>query len=120
MKGIIPESHNFDVVGPLARCVSDAAIVLDVITGGMKAYNDSYLAAATTSLANTDGKVLAGARFGIPLSSYQPVPDKGDKSGPLLKTLLDKIDILKSHGAIIIPTTFDSAQEIDAPKGWDW
>ncbi|KEZ45550.1 hypothetical protein SAPIO_CDS1884 [Scedosporium apiospermum] len=32
-RGVIPESHNLDVVGPIAKNVEDAAVVLSVISG---------------------------------------------------------------------------------------
>ena len=52
--GVVPISHRQDTAGPLARNVTDAAIVLDVIDGRSEDYTDAL-----------DREALRGARIGV-------------------------------------------------------
>ena len=68
---VIPISEHQDTVGPMARTVKDAAIILQAIAG--KDRNDNYTAAIPFDcdkmpdyVAALDKDGLAGARIGIP------------------------------------------------------
>ena len=71
--GIIPISHSQDTAGPMARTVTDAAILLGALAGV-----DSRDAATSASASHThrdyttflDANGLKGARIGIPRKSY--------------------------------------------------
>jgi amidase len=96
--GIIPISHSQDTAGPMARTVSDAAILLGVLTGidandpmtkpsAGKSFNDY------TQFLNKDG--LRGARLGI-ARKYFGFNDLVDK------LMNDRIAELKKLGAVIV------------------
>ena len=96
--GIIPISHSQDTAGPMARTVSDAAILLGALTGidandamtkpsAGKSFNDY------TQLLKRDG--LRGARLGI-ARKYFGFNDLVDK------LMNDRIAEMKKMGAVIV------------------
>jgi amidase len=96
--GIIPISHSQDTAGPMARTVSDAAILLGALTGndandaitklsGGKSFADY------TQFLNKDG--LLGARLGI-ARKYFGFNDAVDK------LMNDRIAEMKKMGAVIV------------------
>ncbi|KAF7357455.1 Amidase domain-containing protein [Mycena sanguinolenta] len=79
--GVIPASQHQDTVGPLARTVTDAAIVLSAIAGKDSA--DNYTNAQPDSVPDyttfLTKDALKGARLGVPRAvfldtKYGPVP----------------------------------------------
>ena len=95
--GIIPLAHSQDTAGPMARTVSDAAILLTAITGSDPADNATTVAAAhamdyTRSL--KDG-ALAGKRIGVirKLTGMEPNADR---------VFEQSIAVLKAQGAVIV------------------
>jgi amidase len=94
--GIIPISHTQDTAGPMARTVSDAAILLGALTGidpSDAATKSQRSFADYTRFLNRDG--LKGARLGI-ARKYFGFNDQVDK---LMK---ERIDVLKQLGAVIV------------------
>jgi len=96
--GIIPISHSQDTAGPMARTVSDAAILLGALTGidpSDPATRDSTGKSFTdyTQFLNRDG--LRGARLGI-ARKYFGFSDRVDK------LMNDRIADLKKLGAVIV------------------
>ena len=96
--GIIPISHNQDTAGPMARTVSDAAILLGALTG-IDA-NDAVTKTSAgksftdyTQFLNKDG--LRGARLGV-ARKYFGFNDGVDK------LLNDLIAEMKKMGAVIV------------------
>lgn len=96
--GIIPISHSQDTAGPMARTVSDAAILLGALTGVDA--NDSVTRSSTgksftdyTQFLNRDG--LRGARLGV-ARKYFGFSDRVDK------LMNDRIADLKKLGAVIV------------------
>jgi amidase len=96
--GIIPISHHQDTAGPMARTVSDAAILLGALTGvdandamtkpgGAKSLRDY------TQFLNKDG--LRGARLGV-ARKYFGFNDRVDK------LLNERIEDIKKLGAVIV------------------
>ena len=81
--GIIPIAHNQDTAGPMCRTVTDAAILLGVLTG--KDYS-----------ASLDAAGLRGARIGVARKKcfgYSPEAD----------ALVDAaIDVLRRQGAVVV------------------
>ena len=108
--GIIPISHSQDTAGPMARTVSDAAILLGSITGAdpedaatadkkRKAFTDY-----TQFLVN-DG--LNGARIGIVRKYFGFLPGVD-------QVIEDALTILKKNGAVLIdPVEIDSIGKFD-------
>jgi amidase len=96
--GIIPISHSQDTAGPMARTVSDAAILLSVLTGidasdaMTKPSGGKFLRDYAQSL-NKDG--LRGARLGV-ARKYFGFNDRVDK------LLNERIEDIKKLGAVIV------------------
>ena len=96
--GIIPIAHSQDTAGPLARTVTDAAILLGALAG---VDGDDVATAASRGKGETDytafldAKGLAGARLGVvrKLCGFQDAVDK---------LMNEAIDELKRQGAIIV------------------
>lgn len=81
--GIIPIAHSQDTAGPMARTVTDAAILLGVLGG--KDYT-----------ASLDANGLKGARIGVARKQcfgYSPEADALVEAA---------IDVLQRHGAVIV------------------
>jgi len=96
--GIIPISHSQDTAGPMARTVTDAAILLGALTGVDP--NDPMTRPSVgksftdyTQFLNKDG--LRGARLGV-ARKYFGFNDRVDK------LLNDQIAELKRMGAVIV------------------
>jgi len=79
--GVVPVAHSQDTVGPMARTVTDAAILLGALVGhdkrdpvtrsSLKKYHRDY-----TKFLDSDG--LRGARIGVPREVYFGYSDKAD------------------------------------------
>lgn len=108
--GIIPIAHSQDTAGPMARTVTDAAILLNAMTG-IDA-NDSVTRASAgrvvadyTTFLDKDG--LRGARIGI-ARNYFGFNDRVDK------LLNNRIDEMKRLGAMIVdPANIQTAGQFD-------
>jgi amidase len=110
--GIIPIAHSQDTAGPMARTVTDAAILLTAITGVDP--NDSATKASAsrgtdyTKFLDKDG--LRGARLGI-ARNYFGFNDQVDK------LLNNRIDEMKRLGAVVIdPANIETAGKFDASE----
>ena len=57
--GVVPNSWTLDHVGPMARSVADAAVLLDALTGGHR------------RLALWVGAPVAGLRIGVPAAGFE-------------------------------------------------
>jgi amidase len=96
--GIIPISHSQDTAGPMCRTVTDAAILLGVLTGvdsrddATRTSGGKFLVDYTKSL---DPNGLRGARIGVHRKSFG-FNDAVDK------LMHDCIDIIKRRGATVI------------------
>jgi len=125
--GVIPITADQDTAGPMAKSVTDAAILLGALEGASPDPND---AATRTCQAppNRDYTPflrrggLKGARIGIPRANfYDPVTPPGEKQprGGLnehqAKSMADAIEILKKEGAIVVDADIPSVVDND-PK----
>lgn len=116
---MIPESHNQDTVGCLAKTVRDAAYCLDAIYGQDPRDNYTLVQQApeggfTQFLTNKDA--LKGATFGLPWLSFWQYASADQQ-----EQLLELISLIKSAGATIINgTELPYWQTIISPDGWDW
>ena len=111
--GVIPITADQDTPGPMARTVSDAAIMLGAMEGAKADPNDS----ATTKCPPPAGrdytkflnpKGLAGARIGIPRAFYYektsagaPQPRGGLNDAPK-KAIDEAIAVLRAQGAVVV------------------
>ncbi|MBO0861922.1 MAG: amidase [Chloracidobacterium sp.] len=108
--GIIPIAHSQDTAGPMARTVTDAAILLGVITGvdprdsvTEESKGKSYID-YTRSL---DREGLRGARIGV-ARKYFGFSDEVDR------LMNDAIEVMKRSGATIIdPVDLAQSKELE-------
>lgn len=108
--GVIPISHSQDTVGPFARTVADAAILLGVLAG------EDARDPATQARAGQipmdyrqylDADALRGARIGIPREIHTGFSEKTDV------VFATVIETLQSLGAVLVdPANLPSAKEM--------
>ena len=112
--GIIPITADQDTAGPMARTVTDAAILMGVLEGAAPDPADPATSRCTpppgrdyTRLLRQDA--LRGARIGIPRAFfYDKITPPGDKQprGGLeeaeAKVMAEAIEILKRQGAVLV------------------
>jgi len=112
--GIIPISHSQDTAGPMARTVTDAAILLGALTGedGRDAATAASKGHALTDYTKfLDRNGLAGARIGVPRPYYFGYSAHADK------LVNEAIELMRSAGAIIVdPAPIATAREMDDPE----
>ena len=126
--GVIPITADQDTPGPMARTVTDAAILLGALEGGAPDPNDP----ATKTCAPPPGRdytkfldagALKGARIGIPRAffyeKFTPPGAKESRGGlnaDQAKVMSDAIDVLKKQGAVLVdPAEIPSVVDKD-PK----
>ncbi|MBE3556858.1 MAG: amidase [Firmicutes bacterium] len=105
-RGVIPISHSQDTVGPLARTVADAALLLTAIVGHDS--HDPATAAAGQQASDytrfLDREGLRGARIGVARAGFWGYSEKTDAIAE------DALRIMRSLGAEIIdPADLPSA-----------
>jgi amidase len=112
--GVVPIAHSQDTVGPIARTVTDAAILLGALVGVDQ--NDSATKQSEgkfyddyTQFLDPDG--LIGARIGIPREAYFGYSSKADE---IAETAIRKMR--KMGAKIIDPANIPSAKEIQSSE----
>jgi amidase len=112
--GIIPITADQDTAGPMAKSVTDVAILLGVLESPAPDPNDPATRTCTpppgrdyTRFLNANG--LRGARIGIPRAFYydKTTPPgakevRGGLNADQAKVMADAIAVLKQQGAVII------------------
>ena len=111
--GVIPISWTQDTVGPMARTVSEAALVLSVIAGSDP--SDTMTVGAdlhrTDYTAGLSADALRGARIGVPRSVYWGYSPAADRIAE------DALRVLRDSGAEIVdPADIPTALELAG--GW--
>ena len=129
--GIIPITAEHDTAGPMARTVTDAAIMLGALESPSPDSHDPATTACTpppgrdyTKFLHADG--LKGARIGVPRAFYydrMTLPGEGRPRGGLnveqAKVMADAIVVLKQQGAVIVdPADVPSFVEKDPDKNF--
>jgi len=112
--GIIPITADQDTAGPMARTVTDAAIMLGVLEGSAVDPNDPATSRCSAP-ANNDYSAhlidtgLQGARIGIPRALYYQearVPGTQEIQNRLSAmekvVMIEAIEVLRQQGAIIV------------------
>lgn len=121
--GVIPITADQDTAGPMARTVTDAAILLGAMEGATPDPNDP----ATTRCeappnrdytAFLDPGALKGARIGIPRAFYyDPITLGGESRGGLndaQRAVMDEvIDVLRAQGAEVVDANIPSVLDTD-------
>jgi amidase len=111
--GLIPISYSQDTAGPMTRTVTDAAILLGVLTGSdprdlaTEAAVGHALADYTAAL---DRNALRGARIGV--LRRQHLPDT-----PMDRLLSQAVEVMRSAGATIVDEVeITSIDELQRPE----
>ncbi len=132
--GIIPITADQDTAGPMARTVTDAAIVLGVLEGAAPDANDAATSTCTPPPGNDympflKVDALKGARIGVPRAFfYDRVTPPGSKEGrgglnpEQAKVMTEAIEVLRAQGAVIVdPADIPSVVDPDpATNGLRW
>jgi len=129
--GIIPITADQDTAGPMAKYVTDAAILFGVLEGNNPDPNDSATTRCTpppnhdyTVFLKKDG--LKGARIGIPRAGFYDkiqlpgaTTPRGGLNPDQLKAINDAIAVLKDQGATIVdPADIPSVIEKNAADNY--
>jgi amidase len=135
--GVIPITADQDTAGPMAKTVTDAAIMFGALESPAPDPNDPATSACTpapgrdyTKFLKADG--LKGARIGIPRAFYYdkiaPPPNiarRGGRGGfdglnpEQARVMTEAIDILKQQGALIVdPADIPSIVTKDAERNF--
>jgi amidase len=134
--GVIPITSDQDTAGPMARTVTDAAILLGALESASPDPNDAATSRCTappgrdyTPFLKADS--LRGARIGIPRAFYydkvRPPGDKEERGGlnpGQAKAMAEAIEVLKAQGAVIVdPADIPSVLDPDPARnivGWNF
>lgn len=104
--GVMPLSGNRDVVGPIARCVRDAALCLDVLAGYSAEDPKTLAGVGQTPPLGYGSKLRDDALEGVRLGLYGP----GWRAHPLsagAQALYDRAcEVLRARGAILVDDPF--------------
>jgi amidase len=109
--GIIPIAHSQDTAGPMARTVTDAAILLGAMAGEdpddpATIGSSAHAAADYTKFLDPNG--LRGARIGVVCAHYMGFNDDVDR------LVGDAIEAMKHGGAVIVdPADIPTAGKFD-------
>jgi Asp-tRNA(Asn)/Glu-tRNA(Gln) amidotransferase A subunit family amidase len=104
--GMMPARPTTDTLGPIARSVKDAAIVLDVIAGydaddPVTADSVGHVPATYTQFLTLDG--LTGARIGVIREPLDPTADPASAEYQQVRAVIDPaLADLKRLGAVIV------------------
>jgi amidase len=125
--GVIPITADQDTAGPMAKTVTDAAILFGVLEGAAPDPNDPATKTCQappnrdyTPFLKREG--LKGARIGIPRANYYDritPPGEKDPRGGLneaqAKSMAEAIEVLKKEGATVVDADIPSVIDQD-PK----
>jgi amidase len=112
--GVIPNNGDLDTAGPMARTVTDAAILLGVLEGRVADANDAATRTCTPPTGNDyrpflDAQALKGARIGVPRAFFYEsaaAPGESGRRGGLspdeARVMAEAITVLREHGATIV------------------
>jgi len=111
--GIVPIAHSQDTAGPMARSVTDAALLLTALAGRDPAdpATGGAPAEALDYAGRLDRGALRGARIGVPRKAFFGYSEEAD-------AVIEKaIEALRSEGAVVIdPVEIPHAGEYDTEE----
>lgn len=125
--GVIPITADQDTAGPMARTVTDAAVLFGVLESGAPDPNDAATKACQpppnrdyTPFLKREG--LKGARIGVPRANYYDkitLPGEKEPRGGIAEaqaqSMADAIEVLKKEGATVVDADIPSVVDPD-PK----
>jgi amidase len=109
--GVVPLSYTLDVAGPLARSVTDLALLLDATVGSDP--SDPTTAEADANRPDSyvtalDADALQGARFGVlTMLLRQDIEDE-----PVARVIDAAVDDLRQLGAEVVAVEIDGLAEL--------
>jgi amidase len=121
--GMMPATPSQDTLGPIARSVKDAALLLDVIAGYdpndlVTAYAVGQVPPSYTAFLNKDG--LRGARLGVIREPLDAKTDTASDDYKKVKAVVDKaIADLKRLGAEVVDPVVIPDLKDRVKKGFD-
>ena len=128
--GVIPITADQDTAGPMAKTVTDVAILMGVLESGSPDPNDAATKACPAP-PNRDytrflkGGALKGARIGIPRANYyNEITLPGDKeprgglNAAQAKAMAEAIEIMKKQGATVIDADIPSVVDQDTNRNF--
>jgi amidase len=134
--GVIPITADHDTAGPMARTVTDAAIMLGALEGATPDPNDAATRNCTPPAGRDYTKFLTasglkGARIGIPRAFYYDKitltgeeKPRGGLDTAQARVMADAIAVLKRQGAVIVdPADIPSFVDKDPQSNflqWDY
>jgi Asp-tRNA(Asn)/Glu-tRNA(Gln) amidotransferase A subunit family amidase len=121
--GMLPARPTTDTLGPIARTVRDAAILLDVIAGydpndAITAQAVGHIPPSYTAFLAPDG--LKGARLGVIRQPMDPKADPASEDYRKVKAVMDRAiaDLRRAGAEVIDPVTIpDLAARVN--RTWD-
>jgi Asp-tRNA(Asn)/Glu-tRNA(Gln) amidotransferase A subunit family amidase len=121
--GMMPATPSQDTLGPIARTVKDAAVLLDVIAGydpndPVTAYADGQVPPTYTAFLNKDG--LKGARLGVVREPFDPKTDTASDEYKKVKAVLDQglADLQRFGAELMDPVAIPELKD-RIKKGYD-
>src|SRR6266700_2442648 len=121
--GMMPATPSQDTLGPIARTVRDAALLLDVIAGydpndPVTAYAAGQVPPTYTAFLNRDG--LRGARLGVIRDPMDPKTDPASDDYKKVKAVMDTaIDDIRKLGAEFVDSVTIPDLKERVKKGFD-
>jgi amidase len=129
--GVIPITADQDTAGPMARTVTDAAILLGVLESASPDPNDAATSRCSPPPGRDytrflDGEALQGARIGIPRAFFyeklQPPGEEEPRGGldaDRARVMEEAIAVLKEQGAIVVdPVEIPSISATEASSNF--
>ena len=114
--GMMPATPSQDTLGPIARTVKDAALLLDVIAGydpndPVTVYAAGQVPTTYTAFLNKDG--LRGARLGVIREPFDPKTDTASDEYKKVKAVLDKglADVKRLGAEVVDPLTIPDLKD---------
>jgi amidase len=120
----IPISERADTIGPMARAVRDAAMVLQAIVGQDEKDNYTMVSPFSNNypdyVAACNPNGLEGKRIGIPRNVIEALPSiLGDAARPIISSFERAVAVIEKAGATIIEdanfTAYDAYRISSAP-----
>jgi len=114
--GMMPATPSSDTLGPIARTVKDAALLLDVIAGydpndPVTAYAAGQVPPSYTAFLESDG--LRGARIGVIREPVDPKADPSSEDYQKVKAVIDRAlaDLKRLGAEVLDPVTIPDLRD---------
>ena len=103
MRGLMPLSHSEDVAGPLARTITDPALMLDATTG--EEHPPDAPSAPWNFTAALKGATVKGERVGLLTALFGNAPEDAEAAA----IVRGAVDRMRAAGATIVDVEIRSS-----------